>query len=184
MQIRKKSDIQTGVNDKATEQQETTRDLVNYLIFLDGIFVTNLNESEYQFDLAGFTPGQSYALGVKAAYEGGNSDLVTIDWTLTSTGKDDIVPVVTALNGNYPNPFNPETRISFGLKSAGQVTIYIYNAKGQRVRELINSEMEAGNHSVVWDGKGESGKAVKSGVFFYRMKTNRYTSTKKMILMK
>ena len=97
---------------------------------------------------------------------------------------NDVNVVTTELVGNYPNPFNPETRISFLTKENGPVSIDIYNIKGQRVRSLLNENREAGVHNVVWNGKDDKGKNVASGVFFYRMKSGQYTSTKKMILMK
>ncbi|MCD4650296.1 MAG: T9SS type A sorting domain-containing protein [Candidatus Cloacimonetes bacterium] len=107
---------------------------------------------------------------------------MTTDLTVGSNPVD--VPPLQMDLWNYPNPFNPETYINFALKKAGHVLIDIYNAKGQHVSTLINADMEAGSHSVVWDGKNESGRSVKSGVYFYRMKSGRYTSTKKMILLK
>ena len=85
---------------------------------------------------------------------------------------------------NYPNPFNPETRIAFSTRENGHVTLDIYNTKGQKVRSLVNDNREAGKHSVVWNGKDDNGKNVASGVFFCRMKSEKYSSTKKMILMK
>ncbi len=94
------------------------------------------------------------------------------------------VPAVSMLQGNYPNPFNPETTIAFSTKENGPVSIDIFNVKGQKVRTLVNDNMEAGNHTVVWNGQNDNGKNVASGVFFYRMKSGKYSSTKKMILMK
>ncbi len=97
---------------------------------------------------------------------------------------DNEVPAVSMLQGNYPNPFNPETTIAFSTKENGPVSIDIFNVKGQKVRTLVNDNMEAGNHTVVWNGQNDNGKNVASGVFFYRMKSGKYSSTKKMILMK
>ncbi len=92
--------------------------------------------------------------------------------------------VTSELLGNYPNPFNPETRITFFTKENGHVSLDIYNIKGQKVKTLLNDTLEAGNHNVTWNGTDDNGKNVASGVFFYRMKSGKYTSTKKMILMK
>ncbi len=103
-----------------------------------------------------------------------------------STPNDDLDVVVVNNNliGNYPNPFNPETRIAFSTKENGPVSIDIFNIKGQKVKALLNENMVAGPHTVVWNGTDNNGKSVASGVFFYRMKSGKYTSTKKMILMK
>jgi flagellar hook assembly protein FlgD len=88
------------------------------------------------------------------------------------------------LTGNFPNPFNPTTTISFSTKEAGHVSINIYNMKGQLVRALVNENLDAAYHSAVWNGKDNSSKAVSSGIYFYKMKATNYTATKKMILMK
>jgi hypothetical protein len=85
---------------------------------------------------------------------------------------------------NYPNPFNPKTIISFSLAEAGNVSLEIYNVKGQKVKTLINKEFELGQHQISWEGTDDDGKLVSSGVYCYKMKSGNYTSTKKMILMK
>jgi hypothetical protein len=94
------------------------------------------------------------------------------------------IAVATQLKGNYPNPFNPETTIAFSTKENGPVSIDIYNIKGQRVKALVSENMQAGPHTVVWNGTDDNGKSVSSGLFFYRMNSGKYSSTKKMILMK
>jgi len=103
---------------------------------------------------------------------------------MTDNDELGVTAVDNTLLGNYPNPFNPETRIAFTTKENGPVSIDIYNIKGQKVRSLLNENKEAGSHTVVWNGKDDNGKNVASGVFFYRMKSGKYSSTKKMILMK
>ncbi|MDY0151657.1 MAG: carboxypeptidase regulatory-like domain-containing protein [Candidatus Cloacimonas sp.] len=102
-----------------------------------------------------------------------------------SANEDPIVPVVvTELQNNFPNPFNPETTIAYSVKDASPVSIQIYNVKGQLVKTLENSVKEAGNHTVVWNGKDSNGRAVSSGVYYYKMNAGKYSSTKKMIMMK
>jgi len=98
---------------------------------------------------------------------------------------DQTVPaVVTGLNGAYPNPFNPSTTISFSLQNSGPTTVEIFNQKGQLVNTLNNSPLEAGEHKLVWNGVDNNGKAVASGLYYYRMKSGKFSSTKKMVLMK
>lgn len=97
---------------------------------------------------------------------------------------DPVVPAVTTLKGNYPNPFNPETTISFSVKENVPVTIEIYNIKGQLIRTLVNETKAPGNHTIVWKGDDDNGRSVSSGVFFYKMQAGKYSSTRKMILMK
>jgi hypothetical protein len=104
----------------------------------------------------------------------------------TSTGNDNNqnMPKVTALKGNYPNPFNPETNIAFSLKENSLVKLAIYNAKGQLVKQLVNNVMPAGNHTVNWNGKDNNNRSVASGVYFFRMESKNFNSTRKMLLMK
>ncbi len=102
------------------------------------------------------------------------------------TNEDDNVstPIVTQLKRNYPNPFNPETTISFDLNHNTFVSIQIYNIKGQRVKTLVNDVLNRGNHSVVWNGKDENNRNVSSGVYFYKMTTDNYSAINKMLLVK
>ncbi|MCF7913388.1 MAG: C10 family peptidase [Candidatus Cloacimonetes bacterium] len=103
----------------------------------------------------------------------------------TADGEEfDINPVTDYLGQNYPNPFNPETNISFSLAETGQASLEIFNIKGQKVKTLVNGMMEKGEHILHWSGNDDSGKSVSSGIYFYKLKNGRYTSTKKMILMK
>lgn len=95
-----------------------------------------------------------------------------------------VIPLVTQLNGAYPNPFNPTTTISFDLADSSPVLIEIYNVKGQKVRTLVNDNMNAGSHRVVWDGKDSNYRNCSNGVYFYRMQTKEYNAVKKVIMMK
>jgi len=88
------------------------------------------------------------------------------------------------LTQNYPNPFNPSTSISFSVKDAGLVQLTVYNLHGQEVRTLINGQMEAGFHSVSWDGKDERGQILPSGVYLYKLRVNGFAQTRKMTFMK
>jgi hypothetical protein len=94
------------------------------------------------------------------------------------------------ISHNYPNPFNPETTISFTISKfnnrvKNNVVIDIYNIKGQRVRTLVNDNLQDGNHKVVWNGKDENDKSVGSGIYFYQIKNNDHVvATNKMLLLK
>ncbi len=92
--------------------------------------------------------------------------------------------LITALAGNYPNPFNPMTTISYSVKNTSPVSIDVYNLKGQKVKSLVSESKTAGTHSVIWNGLDENSKPVSSGVYFYKMTAGDYTSTQKMMLMK
>ncbi len=85
---------------------------------------------------------------------------------------------------NYPNPFNPETVITYNLPDNSRVELIIYNLKGQRVKKLVNEEQSAGIKTIIWDGRDERGNRVSSGIYFYRIKAGELTEQKKMILLK
>ncbi len=85
---------------------------------------------------------------------------------------------------NYPNPFNPVTNIDFKLKESGFVDLTIYNLRGQVVKQLIQKELNAGKHSVVWDAHDQSGLPVPTGVYFYRLQVNDFQKTIKMQFVK
>jgi hypothetical protein len=98
---------------------------------------------------------------------------------------EDIDPVfVTELVGNYPNPFNPVTTISFNMANEGNVKIEVFNIRGQHVTTLVNEVRNAGPHRVVWSGVDANNRNVGSGVYFYRMTTDSFSSTQKMLLIK
>lgn len=88
------------------------------------------------------------------------------------------------LDQNYPNPFNPTTKIEFVLSKSGQVRVEIFNILGEKVKTLIDQHLKAGRQLVEWDGKDESGEEVASGIYFYRLQTDNFTETKKMVLMR
>ena len=92
------------------------------------------------------------------------------------------VPEQFALSQNYPNPFNPETRIDYELPSASDVTIAVYNLRGQQVRHLFSGKQSAGRYTVSWDGKSGSGLSVASGVYLIRMKASKFVSVRKILL--
>jgi len=101
------------------------------------------------------------------------------------TNQDDYGPIQKPrLYQNFPNPFNPTTTIAFDLAKPSPVNIEIYNLKGQLVKTLVNSDLTAGQHSIIWNGKDENNRDLSSGVYFYRMETQNYKSTNKMLLMK
>lgn len=97
---------------------------------------------------------------------------------------DERLPVHFVLHDNYPNPFNPETRIVFDLATAADVKIEIFNTAGQIVRTLVDAEKTAGSHQVDWNGLSDSGLAVSSGVYFYRIRTRGFTDSRRMLLLR
>ncbi len=88
------------------------------------------------------------------------------------------------LEQNFPNPFNPSTRISFGLDEASHVSLRVYDPAGRQVRTLVHEHRLPGNYNELWDGKNEKGKPVASGIYFYRLTAGERTKTKKMVLLR
>jgi len=95
-----------------------------------------------------------------------------------------ILPEDFALNQNYPNPFNPITSIAFEMPGAQNVRLTVYNMLGQKVRTLVDGHRPAGYYSVQWDGRDDFGKALSSGIYFYRIEAGAFRKTNKMILLK
>ena len=91
----------------------------------------------------------------------------------------EVVPAAYELSQNYPNPFNPATEIKYNLPEASRVVLSVYNIIGQQVASLVNGTIEAGFHSVTFDGS-----SLPSGTYIYRLQTNNFVQTKKMVLLK
>ncbi|MGH8004841.1 MAG: BACON domain-containing protein [Limisphaerales bacterium] len=89
-----------------------------------------------------------------------------------------------ALFQNYPNPFNPTTKIDFALPRSGYTTLEVFNVVGQQIRVLVDGELPAGPHSVVWDGRETSGLMVGSGIYFYRLKSQNFSDIKRAVFLK
>jgi hypothetical protein len=122
-------------------------------------------------------------------------------WSFTTEKEvseiDDVIGIAeTRLLGNFPNPFNPSTTISFTVETPlmAFVLIEVYDIRGRLVRTLLDGSLEqgqalqlrlgAGRHSVVWDGRDDSGNQVSSGIYLYRMVAGEYQSIRRMILLK
>jgi len=89
-----------------------------------------------------------------------------------------------ALLPNYPNPFNPETSITYLLKESSRVRLEIYNVLGQLVKVLADESQPSGRYTVTWDGRDGRGIPVAGGIYIYRLTANEFTHTRKMILIK
>ena len=125
--------------------------------------------------------------------------VVTIDETtvvnfslqsLTNAGTP--LPAVTTFSGNYPNPFNPTTTLMFSLHEDSNVSLDIFNVRGQKVKTLVRKPMKSGYHTIEWNGTDDNNRNVGSGVYFSRFHSEGvhdddptdFTSVKKMIIMK
>lgn len=109
------------------------------------------------------------------------------DWILCDAGNvtsDLSTPAMPFLSQNWPNPFNPSTKIRFGIGNPGFVQLRIYDARGALVRTLVDERLGEGAHEAVWNGNNSDGKSVSSGVYFCRMTSGEQSFTKKMILLR
>jgi hypothetical protein len=89
------------------------------------------------------------------------------------------IPMAYALEQNYPNPFNPTTNIKFSLSKAGRTTLKVYNTLGQLVTTVVDKDMNAGVHTVLFRAT-----SISSGVYFYRIESGDFIKVKKMMLLK
>ncbi|MCF7857961.1 MAG: carboxypeptidase regulatory-like domain-containing protein [Candidatus Cloacimonetes bacterium] len=145
---------------------------------------------------------ESYGTTITYAYE--NIPFTTYKFYLTTVNQQDMeseaseivqyttvdsdentIPLITALNGNHPNPFNPSTNISFSVaQPASLVSVEIFNIKGQKVKMLVNDIFSSGVHTLVWNGKDDNNKQAASGIYFYKMKCGDFQNSRKMLLLK
>lgn len=95
-----------------------------------------------------------------------------------------VIPLDFSLSQNYPNPFNPITTIQFGIPEESKVSLLVFDLLGREVRALINSNLQAGYHKVVWNGTDHLGKPVASGMYFTVMQSGDFREVRKMVLLK
>ena len=93
-------------------------------------------------------------------------------------------PKSFSLGQNYPNPFNPTTTISFSIPQQSYVEIKVYNTIGYEITTLINEQKAAGNYTIEWNGKNKIGRTMPSGLYLYRIKSESYQKTNKMLLIR
>jgi len=104
---------------------------------------------------------------------------------MTGIGQDDLsIPLTYKLSQNFPNPFNPETRIYFEIPQTHYVTIAVYNMLGQKVRTLVHENFKAGQHIVKWDGRAEEGFIMPTGIYIYRIMAGDFIASRKMLMLK
>ncbi len=145
----------------------------------------------FQFgDNGGDTYGTIYdwiAWDVSGAYPPGEGDPLPSELTgLPAAIRQisSVMPEQFELGQNFPNPFNPETEITFQVQKASNIEINVYNLNGQLICNLVNEVKSIGTYSVNWNSKDNNGKEVPSGVYIYTMKADNFSTSKKMTLLK
>ena len=116
--------------------------------------------------------------------EGAKLQVVSQTIAVNIKTADPVIPDEFVVHQSYPNPFNPTTRISYALPKAEKVEIVVYNIFGQEVKTLLSEYQGPGYHSVAWDGTGNTGERVSSGVYYYKVTAGKYNVIKKMTLLK
>ena len=108
------------------------------------------------------------------------------EYTYVPSSAEDELPKAEITLSNYPNPFNPETTISFSVtQNSDFVSLEIYNIKGQKVKKLEITNVELGINEVIWNGTDENNKPVSSGVYMYQLKVDgKAIANKKCLLLK
>lgn len=141
---------------------------------------------EFCFDISQYDNQEVY-IAIQSSFDHANAFMVD-NFSVHCrpySNDDEIAPaLVSRIRGNYPNPFNPTTTISYFLGDASQVKIDVYNLKGQLVKHLVDAEMPSGEHQIVWDGCDDHNRAVSSGVYLLKMNAGKHSSTSKMLMMK
>ncbi|MFA6439805.1 MAG: T9SS type A sorting domain-containing protein [Bacteriovoracaceae bacterium] len=154
---------------------------------------TNVVHASVTFSIADettsahFNGGEEFYLYTKKSFTTNDIYEFTADIKYgkpTSVSGSAALPKEFALEQNYPNPFNPETTIRFSLTQPGRASLKIYDAIGREVRTLFDDEMKEGIYTVVWNGNNQFNQPVSSGIYFYRLHSGSYSSTKKMVIMR
>jgi len=100
------------------------------------------------------------------------------------TESETAIPDKFVLAQNYPNPFNPNTNIDFSLSEESDVKLSIYDLSGKLIKEIVNAPMQIGRYSILWNGTDTNGNKAGAGVYLYKLQTDNFSQTKKMILLK
>ncbi|MBU8871138.1 MAG: hypothetical protein KOO60_09790 [Gemmatimonadales bacterium] len=168
-------------------------DLDHYVVYRDtnAVFVPSVEKVSSIVDhptvqFEDTPPHDCYYIVVAVDTEGHSSGFSDRAWTDGAGGSPvaDSLPTVLAIREIAPNPFNPMARISFDVPRTGHICLEVFDIRGRLVRELVSGSMEAGNHSVIWNGRDDRGGIAAAGVYFARMTDGTMAKTAKMVLAK
>jgi hypothetical protein len=128
-----------------------------------------------------YTFANVYSAGAAPLAAGRAIRFMPIAVDITSVPNAEARGPAPGLEGNHPNPFFGGTVISLALADAGPARLMIYDTSGRTVRSLFNGPLSSGRHEIRWDGKDDRGRAVSSGVYFYRMEAGDRSLMRRMI---
>lgn len=160
-----------GADDNVNARATIDFDAAGNIIFME-------NSNEHVFFVA--PPGE----GETNSFTTTSPDTFTVDVPVSVDEPERGLPSSYRLEANYPNPFNPSTTIRYTLGQAGETTLKVYNLRGELVRVLVDETQAAGEHSVVWDGKDDSGRLVTSGVYILTIVSGDFRKSQRMTLLK
>ena len=146
-------------------------------IDLGYLYMSMPDSTKYQCRYPGYRPTSW------AAFDQTKSALIAMITGNSYENTDDSNIPAPSLS-NFPNPFNPSTTIRFSIPQDSPVKLVVYNTRGQVVKTIVNDTLPKGNHSSFWNGIDEHGRAVSSGVYFYRLQAGNSTLTGKCLLLK
>lgn len=151
--------------------------------------MTTTSDTSYDYESGDQMGSNCYFWSVKAKDNHNSFIWASHTWSLINiTSVQDqngpSIPETFKLYPNYPNPFNPETNITYEIPTKGWVHIKIYNTQGQLIRSLVNQEQSFGNHNMIWNGLDEYGKPVSCGLYIYSVSYNNHLHLNKMMLIK
>jgi PKD repeat protein len=132
----------------------------------DGIIDSNEQNPTYTYSEDGL-----YTVSLTVSDETNTDTEIKVDYINVSVSgvESETISLETTLLGNYPNPFNPTTTISFSILDHSNIELSIYNIKGQKVKQLISDQLSTGEHSIIWNGDDNDDKQVSSGVYLYKL---------------
>jgi YVTN family beta-propeller protein len=132
--------------------------------------------STYRYEDEHVHPGRTYYYKIESVSVTGRSELFgPIEFVYRAR---------FAVHQNVPNPFNPVTKIRFTIPDMSPVRLTVYDVAGRRIRTLVDRMLPADNYEISWDGTNNEGRAVASGIYFYRLEAGKYSQTRKMVLLR
>jgi parallel beta-helix repeat protein len=148
------------------DEWESIQSSISYLNYNDNTLTIN-------------TTGKGYMYRIKSLYDNTFTDEVYVNADAVNKFSNSALKYSSYLSTNYPNPFNPATKINFALNHAGFVSLIIYNTLGQEIQQLINNHLEAGSHTIEFNAK-----SLPSGIYFYKLTAGKFSEIRKMQLLK
>jgi len=179
------SDIGPGFNYELFVTQTSGENITNF-------HFENIQDTSFVFspDTLNLLDGMQRISWTLKTYEQNNSEILHSRFgqffiTMYELGiLDNSIPNEFSIYQNYPNPFNPNTKIQYNLPEKKFVNIDIYNLRGNKVRSLLNTSIDAGYRSIIWDATNDLGQSVSAGMYIYTIQAGSFRQTKKMILLK